>query len=447
MSDLGQHPIEPAEPSYRKRLPAGVIDSAFAAFANFAVGLTAVNLFDDVNRGVYAVYFAAFILGGVIPRYLIYTPAEVQAVSYPVERRLAVFRESLVLGIGPAAIGSLAAVAAFFVTSGYATPEVNNALLATSALAMALSPMQDHARALFHIAAESWSAVAVSVIQFTTVAVSLVSGILLDLPIAWVPFGALCIANGISLTAAWIISKSRIREAAPDILHFRSLASKGRWLVVHAIAPPLAGFAVMAIIYALSGPEDAGYAESARVVAQPVLVLATGLAAVLAPRSMRAAMDLDRATARHTLRVFVVIIGIAGGAYFAVASVDWVLNPMAYLVPSAYVVPGLAAVSIVATLFLAPLFIQTAELLGARKERQLAVIAFIANPLQILIGFSAAFIGPFARPVSLIAEASSRLVLQRRVLRSVYGGHDDELSSGAEDGGLSTDRSSDGARP
>ena len=121
---------------------------------------------------------------------------------------------------------------------------------------------------------------------------------------------------------------------------------------------------------------------------------------------------------------------------------------MAYLVPSAYVVPGLAAVSIIATLFLAPLFIQTAELLGARKERQLAGIAMIVNPLQILIGFSAAVIGPFARPVSLVVEASSRLVLQRRVLHSVYRGHlDGELGGAVDSLGSPTDRRGDGVRP
>ena len=60
------------------------------------------------------------------------------------------------------------------------------------------------------------------------------------------------------------------------------LASTGIWFVLNVAAPSLAGFAAAAIIAWLASPEDLGYAESARVVAQPVLVFAAGLNAVRA---------------------------------------------------------------------------------------------------------------------------------------------------------------------
>ena len=43
----------------RRSLPAGVVDSAFASMATFGIGLVAVNLFNDTNRGVYAIFFNA----------------------------------------------------------------------------------------------------------------------------------------------------------------------------------------------------------------------------------------------------------------------------------------------------------------------------------------------------------------------------------------------------
>jgi hypothetical protein len=412
--------VAPSEPNYRRRLPAGVIDSGFAALANFAVGLTAVNLFDDVNRGVWAVYFAAFVLGGVIPRYLIYMPAEVRSVAFGFSERLVLTRQSLRLGIVPAIVGALAAVAAFIVTSGYATPSVNMALALTCGIAIVLSPMQDHMRAMFHAAALNWRASSVSIVQFTTVVIALAVALAVDVPIAWVPFGALCVANAVSLVYAWVSVRVSVHTEAPEVLRFRSLAEKGRWLVLNAIAPQIAGFAVATIIYALAGPEDLGYAESARVVAQPILVLAMGLSAVLSPRSMRAAMDLDEGTARRTTRIYLIATVAGGGAYLLIAGWDSPVNPMAYLVPSAYVVSGLAAVTIVANIVLAPTLLQIAELLGAHRERRLATISWIVNPLQIVIGFSAALIGAFARPVALISEIVARLILQDRALREVY---------------------------
>lgn len=432
MTESAEIPMVTDEPSYRRRLPAGILDSGFASMASFAVGLIAVNLFDDVNRGVYAVFFAAFLLGQVIPRNLTYMPAEVYAVSRSSEERISVVRWSIPLGIGPAIFGALAAAAAFAVTIGYATPSVGVGLFVTSAIAAFLSPMQDHARAMFHIAALSWRASLVSVIQLTTVVVCLVVAIALDLPIGWVPFGALAIANGVSLTAALVIARmSTIGHAPP--LDFRTLTTKGVWLVLGAVAPSLAAFAVTAIIAALAGPEAAGYAESARVVAQPVMVLFLGLSAVLSPRSMRAAMDLDKATARRTFGIYMGIIAVAGAAYLGLAGTDWILNPMAYLVPSAYVVSGLVAVTIVANIVWAPVFLQIAELLGAHREKTLAGISWIINPLQIIVASTAGVIGAFARPVGLIVALLARLGLQHVVIRSVFAaGH--ELSAQDPDG-------------
>jgi O-antigen/teichoic acid export membrane protein len=420
------------ESSYKRRLPAGFLDSAFASLATFAVGLAAVNLLDDVNRGVYTVYFTAFMLGTVLARNLIYTPAEVQAVSYPNSQRLSVIRHSITLGIAPGFVGALAAVIAYFVTSGYATADVSVALMATTAITIVLSPMQDHVRRMLHIAAWSWRAAWVSIVQFAAVVIAAGSALIIDVPVAWVPFGALAVANAVSLSFAWVVGRYSVDDHAPHSLSFVELARKGVWLVVQAGAPAITGFAVAATIAALASPEDLGYAESARVVAQPILVLAAGLTAVLAPRSMRAAMDRDRATAARTRKIYLLIMVASGLGYAVIAGWDWVLNPMTILVPSAYVVSGLVAVTVLANIALSSVFLQMNELLGAHRERRLAAIAWTTSPIALLFGFTAGVTGAFARPLGSLVGATARYALHDAALGPVY-----EESAGTE----STDQS------
>lgn len=413
---------------FGRRLPAGVVDSAFASLATFIVGLTAVNLFDDVSRGVYAVYFTAFMAGTMLPRQLIFTPAEVQAVAYSVPQRLSVIPASIRLGIGPALVGTVASGIAWLVTRSYADPDVNTALLVTCAVAIVLSPIQDHVRKMFHIATVSWRAAGVSIVQFLAVCVAVGIAIAVDVPVAWVPFGALTIANALSLAVARVVTHFSIDERLPEALRFVRLARQGTWLVVHAAAPSVSGFIVAAVVAELAGPEALGFAESARVVAQPVLVLSAGLTAVLAPRSVRAAMDLDRGTARHTNRAYLGIMAVAGVAYLAVAGWDWVLNPLAYLVPSAYVVAGLAAVTIVANTVRSAVFLQVNELMGAHRERRLALIGWLEAPVRIGVAFTAGATEAFARPLALTAGSGTRLVLQSRALAGVY---DERSEAGA----------------
>jgi O-antigen/teichoic acid export membrane protein len=397
-----------------------MFDSGFASLATFAAGLAAVTLLGDSDRGVYAVFFTSFMLGTVLPRNLIFTPAEVRAVMFPAESRLRLLPRSVLLGIGPAVIGSLAVLIALAVTSPYATSDVLIPLTLTTAMATILSPIQDHVRKMLHIATMSWRAMAVSIAQFVSVTVAIGLFIYLDVGAAWIPFGALTIANAVSLTFSRMVVHYDRTIKAPDRLRFRALATKGKWLVIQASGSATAGFAVAAIVPWLAGPDALGYAESARVVAQPILVLASGFTAVLAPRSMRAAMESDERTARHTSRVYMWIVGLAGIGYLFIAGWDWVLNPMSYIVPSAYTVSGLVAVTIVANLAIAAVFLQINEMLGADEESTLARISWTVAPIYVLGGLTAGFTGAFARPLGMLGQTSGRYVLQGRSLRGVY---------------------------
>ncbi len=410
------------ETSYKRRLPAGFLDSSFASLATFAVGLTAVNLFGDVDRGVYSVFFTAFMLGTVLPRNLIFTPAEVTAVAYPTDQRLSVVNQSLLLGLGPAILGAMSSLVAAAITASYASTDVLVVLVITSAVATVLSPMQDFVRKMFHLAALSWRAAATSLVQLIGVLVTVGAGLVLDVPIAWIPFGALVVANALSLTFALAVSRMGVHGTAPARLVFRALAAKGKWLVVQSAAPSVMGFAVSAIIVALAGPEALGFAESARVVGQPIIVLATGFTAVLAPRSMRAAMDRDLVTAQRTSRVYLSIVSAAAVGYLVVAGWDWALNPMVWIVPSAYEIGGLVAVTVIANFATAGVFLQFNELLGAHRERTLAWIAWTEGIAMLASGLTAGVTGAFARPLANLTSSIVRWFLQRGALRGVYAG-------------------------
>lgn len=412
------------EGSLRRRLPAGVVDSGFASLAGFAVALTAVSLFGDTDRGVYAIFFTAFVAGSLLVNELIFTPAEVEAVAHPLPERLSLLGQSLRLGIGPALVGSVAAPIAVLVTAGYSSGDVTLGLAVTSAAAIVVSPMQDHSRRMLHIAEVSWAAAAVSTVQLASVSAALGIGIAFDVPVPWLPFGALAVANVVSLTFATFLAQARVDQHASTTLRFRQLTATGVWFVINA-APAALWFVISAIVAALAGPDALGFAESARVIAQPIMVFAGGLAAVLAPRAMRAAMDSDLGQARKERRMYLIAMALFGLGYAAVAGWDWVGNPMAYLVPSAYAVGGLAAFTILANLVTTAAFLQGDELAGAGRVRVLAGISWLSGILGLLASLTASVTEAFARPLASLVAGASRYGAQTRALKSSYLGTPD----------------------
>jgi len=397
-----------------------VFDAGFASLATFAAGLAAVNLLGGADRGVYAVFFTAFMLGTVLPRNLIFTPAEVHAVAQPLASRLLVTPRSLILGLGPAVVGTAAILIAVAVTWSYSSATFILTLALTTAIATVLSPLQDHVRKMLHIAALSWRSATVSIVQFVAVAIAIGLMIWLGVEPAWIPFGSLGIANAVSLPVSLILLRTQGTGQDVEFPALRLLISRGKWLVLQAAAPAILGFAVASIVAALAGPEALGFAEAARVVAQPILVLAAGLTAVLAPRSVEAGMKRDHPTAKHTNIVYLAIVGVAGFGYLAVAGWDWFLNPMAYIVRPAYVVSGLVALTVVANILTAGVFLQINELLGGHRERLLARISWTTGPILLLAGLSAGFTGAYSIALGRVGESIARYVVQGLALRDMY---------------------------
>ncbi len=365
-------------------------------------------------------FFTAFFLGSVIVTELVLVPAQVVAVDLPREDRLQVTRRSLALGLIPGVLGMLAAGAAALLTAELTSETVLVALALTTAVTIVVSPLQDHVRQLLHIADRSWHAVAVSVVQLCGVAGTIGFLTIIDVEKAWIPFGSLAVANVLSLATGLFLAGAHRHQDVVAPLSFRSLADSGRWLVVRAATPAAFAFVAANILTQLAGPVAYGYAEAARQVAQPITVLAVGLMAVLGPRAVRAGSQHDAAAGSHNRRSFVVLILLGSLTYAAIVGFDWSLNPMAWLVPAAYVAGGLVIATVVANLLAAVFLVFGRELLGAGQARSLAIISLVATPALPLAAATAGTTEAFARPLGYIIEGSIRVVGSRWWLRRHY---------------------------
>lgn len=407
------------EKGVRSKLPAGVIDAGFASLATFLAGLVAVNVLNDVDRGIYAVFFVTFTLGAILVYQLVYVPTEIEAVGRPLHLRLTIVKDSLRIGLWPSIIGAMTIVGAAVSTLPIADADLLVGLTVTGWVATLLSPTQDHLRRILHVADQSWHAAAMSVVQFVVTGAALGLMWLLDAPIAWIPFGALAIANVVSTSFGLMLVRHDNAGAHTDkVVRFGDISHSGRWLLLTAIIPAAVAFVSANIIAYLASPEALGYAEAARIVGQPVLVLGSGLTFALRPRAMESALQRDRHRSMRVELLFVAMIIASALIYLPIAGGTWAWNPMHRLVPAAYEIEGLVIAVILTNTVLATAFLIANEMMAAGKAKSLAVIEFVAAPMRMAAATSAAGIGAFARPVSEAVAAITTwggfLVLYRK---------------------------------
>ncbi len=403
-----------------RQLSAGLLDAGLASLATFIAGLTGVRLLSESDVGVYGVFFTAFILGSVLASELIYVPAEVVAVGQPLEKRLAGLRRTIALAVGPSLLASTTALVAAFLRQSSTTGPVLFALTATTTATIFISVMQDHVRRLLHIAEQSWRAAVVSFVQLVGVAIAIPVLLVAGVDHAWVPFGSLFIANVTSTAVGVLLAGGHRPPQTEPELSFWTLVSSGKWLVVRAATPSAAAFIAANMITALAGPVAYGYAEAARQVAQPVTVLAVGIAAVLGPRAVRAGMEVDPVAAHRARIEFGALIALGAAAYVAIAGFEWALNPMSRLVPKAYAIPWLVTATVVANAIAAAVTLPSRELLGAGRSRLLASLTAISSPALLIAAATAGVTEAFARPIGFIAEGLLAVIAANWWLRRHY---------------------------
>jgi len=390
-------------PARFRAIPAGILDAGFASLATLAIGLYAARRLPVADLGAYSIFFSAYVLGSVVPTQLVLGPAGIASVSYPQAERLGLLPQTWRLGMGIAVFAGVAAAAAAWLGSTAAL-DVRLALGVTAAVSAILTPLQQFVRQSLHLGGASWRAAATSLIQLIVVVVGLLAFSSTDVPRAWHPMGSLAIANGMSLAFAFL-RWGRDDPASVILPRFRvsSLVLSGRWLLLLEVVATGALFLSVVMLGRLAGAEALGHAEAARIVAQPLIVMAVGLATVLGPRSMEAGSIRDRQLARRISGPFLASLFVIALAYAAITALPWRGNPMAFLLPLAYVEPGLVLVSVIATLLVGVVYPYRSELLGARRERSLVRVAVVAATLQMMITAAAGWngAGAFARPLGV----------------------------------------------
>jgi O-antigen/teichoic acid export membrane protein len=385
----------------RHALSAGLLDAGLASLATLAVGVYAARSLSAAELGTYALFFSAFTVAAVLPTQLLLVPAEVATLLEGPHERLRVLRSGWRLGLpAAAAAAGLASAAAWLGAS--APLEVLWPFAVTMTACGIVSPLQDHLRRSLHMAGEHWRAATVSLVQLAAVIAVLAVAERAAAPSLWRPFGALALANVVSLSTGYWLSRRDLRGVTDDLSYrIAPLARSGQWLLLVELATSGALFLSSAIITQLASAETLGYAEASRIVAQPLYVVAVGVSAAMWPRSMEAAAGRTEQAARRIARLSAAIVVAVGVLYGALTIVPWWGNPLGVLVPQAYAVDGLVPVSVLALVLVGVAFPPRTELIGAGLERALVRVALLAGIVQCLAAVASPWIGAFARPVGV----------------------------------------------
>lgn len=400
---------------------AGVLDAALSSLASFAVGLYAARSLDPVLLGGYALAAAAWGLAATVPAQLAFTPLEIVAVSHRQPARLRFLRHSLMLGGLPTFLPALAIPAWMLFAPRTIPTNVAIGLTVTGVATAMVSPLQDHVRRMLHIAGVSWCAAFVSVIQLVVAAAGLAAFSLAGWPPWWTPFGALALANLASLATGLVLAKRREHAGAVfPAIRLAEVMRSGRWLLLTSLVPTAAAFIASAVTARLGGAAILGHAEVARLSGQPLLVLATGLSATLGPGIVAAAQTREPGRARRVSTLFIAFIVVAAGVYLALVGGKWRWNPLARLLPNAYLIPGLVAATVLANLTHGISFPARSEVLGAGKEVALTKVELVGNAVRVSIAGAAGVLGAFVIPCGVLAVGVVRWLGCRLVLRSYY---------------------------
>ncbi len=404
----------------RSHLASGLIDSGLASAATFIVGVYAVRVLPPTVLGAYALAFSAVFLAGILPANLVFAPVEVDVVKHPAGERLRYLPRSLLLGLVPALLGGAVALGWVLLAPEEVPEGAVLPLMVTGSVTAIASPIQDHVRRMLHSGGASHLAAVVSGVQICAVIGALVAGGLAGVSEPWLPLGALGSANVVSLLSGIVLGIRRRGSGPVGKVAVGQLVRSGAWIFTSGALSPAAGFIAAALLANLASAAALGYAEAARIVGQPVWVLAVGLSSALAPHSMAAAKAGDRVSARRVSRQFNGLIVWAGVVCLALFGFPWWWNPFHWLMPSAYAITGLVSVTIVTQVLIGVAFPLRSEVLGGGREASLVGVEAVGSLGRIGVAGLAGVLQAFALPLGHALQGGVRGVGCWWLLRRVY---------------------------
>jgi O-antigen/teichoic acid export membrane protein len=270
---------------------------------------------------------------------------------------------------------------------------------------------------MFHVSKRSWLAATMSAIHFLITAVSLTVGLRTD-PL-WAPFGALAIGNVASLGFA-ALATGRIAPGTFPRPSQNEVFALGGWLLFTGFARTSSSYIARVLLNSIVGIAALGHVEAARVVAQPINVLALGLMAQVGPRLTQAGASGHRDDAKRWRRRFFFLLATIALPYALLTAAPWSTNPLASITPRAYEAPGLTAAMLIAVITTCVLRPLRAELLGTRLQRKIAGVSAISSVIEILVVFAGGLVGSFVMPIGVFVGAIAAAVLYNRILNRTY---------------------------
>ena len=400
------------------RLSPGLVDSGASSLATFAAGVVATRLFTPTELGTYALFFSAWALALQVPSQGIFVPAEARLVKQPVSERSQFLGSNAVTSIPLSIAGS----SLIFAVLLFTPTEVDQAfaweLAVTTALVSVLFPIQDHARRLLHLSRSHWAAASASVARLVVALALLWAGMGGMLNLGLVPFGSLAAGDLAALVVAAAFCGRRTTGQKPYSL--TDLLQSGKWLLLSATFGPASGVLVSVLVTHLASAADLGLAEAARVAAQPVLVFAVGLSAVLRPESMEAAIAGDQLRSRSLSRRLFILLAGATLLLLIVVSLPEGINPLRALIPVAFEEVGLVQLSVVAALLNGAVFLERSELTAVDKVKALSIAEAISGSGRSAVALLADVLRSWSVPISFLVGGLLRLITMRRSLRRHY---------------------------
>jgi len=294
-------------------------------------------------------------------------------------------------------------------------------LLVGSSMVTFLSPLQDHVRRMLHMADRSWGAAVVSLVQLTVTATVMLCLVRLGAQPGIIVFSGLAVANLISLTVGVCLARPGRRPPIDDQISAAHLARKGKWFVLMGILPTASGLAAAHLVVQLAGAEALGFSEAARVVAQPLIVLATGLTAVTGPRSMESARAMRLDLARRIERPFVAVVAVATCVYLLAFGTAAPWNPIAAVVGSGYEIPGLVALTVVSNSIGVLSWPYRVELMAGAQEVTLTKFEGLSGVLVVLVAaLTGALLKSYAKPFGLFVYVCGAWIFLRSARHKIY---------------------------
>jgi hypothetical protein len=239
------------------------------------------------------------------------------------------------------------------------------------------------------------------------------------------PFAALALANVLSLTVGLVFVTTRLRclPPRPGVApppRFAELIRSGRWLLGAQLTSAAATFVAATLLGRLGSIEALGMADAARIVGRPVLVVTTGMTAVLGPRLMRAAAAGREGQGRRVGTIYQAAVAACVVGYVALLGWPHPLNPLSWLVPTAFTLPFLVAATCLANGVTGLVLPARFEAIGGGRSRALLRVDGRAALAQIAVGCMAPLFQAFTVPLGNAAFALTRLLGLDSVRKAVY---------------------------